>query len=332
MATRFAVFAALCAGLHSAPMAQALEDQTVHQRFSCLQREEVLEPLPEKTLNNRNSGLLRFKLRFESAEKPPKVELLFRSADPDMERIARRYLSGYRVPCLHQGDHPIEVVQEFSFSRWGHEPAVPLTTRASKLRFAGPKTLDAYDSPEVGKALIEFSFVDGSEVPEVRFLFNGAGREAQRYIESYAKQIRLIDSGGQPRPITVQQEFAFVDARSRGTQYRLNKEDYGLLEFLRLVKNLNENLVDLDLDSMQCPFAVRLNLRQPYNANLVREIETLNANRAYLLSWLSRLQLRFKDEAQQKDLFGSDFRISIPCGRLDLTVLNKPAGAASAPP
>lgn len=328
MSIRFAALLALCASLPAASWAQSLEDQTVHQRFACLQREKALEPLPEKTVDNRNNGLLRFKLRFEHAEKAPKIELLFGNADSDMERIARRYLSGYRVPCLHQGDHPIEVVQEFSFSRWGSEPAVALRDQLTRLKFDLPKSVPELKGYELGKALVEYSFVDGQEEPELRYVFSSVGRDAKRVIERYAKQVRLRDSDGQPRPIKVMQPWAFVDPRSRGTRYKLNKEDFGLLEFLRLTKNLNENLVDLDLDSMACPFAVRLNLRQPYEANAVREIDSLDPNRAYLLRWLSKLQLRFKDEEEQKDLFGSDFRISIPCGRLDLTVFRQPAAAS----
>lgn len=328
MSVRFAALVALCASLQTASWAQSLEDRTVHQRFACLQREKDLEPLPEKTVDNRNNGLLRFKLRFESAEKPPKVELMFGDADSDMERVARRYLSGYRVPCLHQGDHPIEVVQEFSFSRWGSEPAVPLADQRSSLQFELPKSVPQLHGYELGKALVEYSFVDGREEPELRYIFGSVGKDAKRVIERYAKQVRLRDSGGQPRPIKVVQPWAFVDPRTRGTRYKLSKDEFGLLEFLRLTKNLNENLVDLDLDSMACPFAVRLNVRQPYEANLVREIESLNPHRAYLLSWLSKLQLRFKDEEQQQDLFGSDLRISIPCGRLDLTGLRQPAKAS----
>lgn len=328
MSIRFAVFIALCASLHTASWAQSLEDQTVHQRFACLQREKALEPLPEKTVDNRNNGLLRFKLRFESAEKPPQVERLHGDADSDMERIARRYLSGYRLPCLHQGDHPIEVVQEFSFSRWGSEPAVPLSDRASRLRFDLPQSAPNYNGYELGKALVEYSFVEGREEPELRFIFSSVGRDAKRVIERYAKQVRLRDSDGQPRPIKMTQPWAFLDPVTRGARYKLRKDEFGLLEFLRLTKNLNENLVDLDLDSMACPFAVRLNLRQPYEANLVREIGSLNPNRAYLLSWLSKLQLRFKNEEQQQDLFGTDFRLSIPCGRLDLTDLRQPAATS----
>ena len=70
---------------------------------------------------------------------------------------------------------------------------------------------------------------------------------------------------------------------------------------------------------MSCPFAVRLNLRQPFESNRVFQLETHNPNRAYLVNWLSQLQLRFSSEAQKKDLYGSDLRIQIPCGRLNLS-------------
>lgn len=325
MSLRSLALAAVLASLPALASANPLEDQTLHQRFACLQRELALGPLPEKTLENRNNGLLRFKLRFESADKPPTVELLFAQADSDMERLAREYLGGYRLPCLHKGDHPIEVVQEFSFSRWGKEPAVPLATKGSNLRFAFPEDAPPLNEYDVGKALVEYVFVEGQDEPRLRFIFSGVGAAAERVIRRYASQVRLLDAGGQPRPITVRQPWVFRDPESQGTQYQLTKEEYKLTEFLRFTKNLQEHLIDLDLDSMQCPFAVRLNLRQPYEANEVHEIESHNPNRAYLLNWLSKLRLRFDSLSQQKDMFGSDYRISIPCGRLDLTALKKPS-------
>ncbi|MBL8303551.1 MAG: hypothetical protein JNM26_12355, partial [Ideonella sp.] len=113
------------------------------------------------------------------------------------------------------------------------------------------------------------------------------------------------------------------------TQYRLNKDRYTLLEFLRLVGNLREHPIDLDLDSMSCPFAVRVRLQQPYETNDVVQIETRDDNRAYLLDWLSKLKPRWANEAQQMDLHGTDMLVQVPCGRLNLLDIARPAAPAA---
>lgn len=331
---RLALAATLLAGALQAPAAaQAIEDRTVHERFACLQRERALEELPPKTVDNQNSGLLRFKLRFTHPDRPPQIERIAGAAEDDMERVALRYLEGYRVPCLHEGDHPIEVVQEFNFSRWGAEPAVPLAGPPSKLRFDLPKEgprFTRFESPGYGPAMAELTFVEGRDEPQVRFIVSSVGRDGEQALARWAKKIRLIDRDGQAGPIVVRQPFKVLDPVTGGGSYRLSKDEFSLLEFLRMVKNLDEHRVDVNLDSMACPFAVRLSLRQPYEANEVRELDSRDPNRAFLLHWLGKLQLRFADLAQQKALFDSEVRIAIPCGRLDLTALKAPAATSGA--
>jgi hypothetical protein len=313
----------LLAGL---AQAQAIEDRTAHQRFACLQRERELEPLAAKTPELHNAGVLRLQLKFVAADKPPRVEVLHSQGDADMERIAKRYVEGYRLPCLHAKDHPVEVVQEFSFHRWGTEAPVHVAGEAKLAKVQTPTSQHLLTSDRVfepGKALVEFSFVEGREEPEVRLIFAGVNRGMQRNLESHVRQYRL--DADVPRPFTARQQFNFVSYDTKGTKYRLSQDEFKLIDFLRMTTNVREHLVDIDLDSMACPFAVRVNLRQPYEPNGVFELETQDPNRAYLLNWLSKLQLRFSSEAQQQDLYGSDMRIQIPCGRLNL--MPKPAAS-----
>jgi hypothetical protein len=292
--------------------AQPIENTTAQERFACLQRERTLEPLADKTPDKQNQGLVRLKLKFVAPDRAPKVDVLQGYGDPDMERIARRYVEGYRLPCLQEQDHPVEVVQEFSFSRWGTEPPVPWE--------ASPPP-QPWDRFEPGQMLVNFTFKAGQEEPEVKFIFNGAGRDMERLVEDHVRSYRLEDPQSTPLPFTGRQVFAFKYEGTSVTRYRLKKDTFGLIEFLGMTKNLRELPIDLDLDSMGCPFALRVRLHQPYERNGVFQIESVNANRAYLMDWLGKLQISFKDEAQQKDLFGRDLRITIPCGRLDLTAL-----------
>lgn len=304
---------------HGGTPAPSLEDTTTLQRFACLHKERELEPLAAKTPSRDNAGFVRVKLRFTAADAPPRIEWLQDRADPDMLRLARRYLEGYRLPCLQTTDEPVEALQEFSFHRWGHEPPVPLRGEPRRLKAvlpAQPFELGTFDTFRPGKALVELSFLPDREEPEVRFVFSGIHTDMERRIAAYVKQYRL-DPEAQ-RPAAARQTFVFTDVYTRGTQYRLRKDSYTLIEFLRLTRNLREQRVDLDLDRMACPFAVRVNLRQPYEANGVFQLETRDDARVPLLDWLARLQMRYADEAQQKDLYGTDVRVEIPCGRLDL--------------
>lgn len=320
-----AATAALAAAACLPAAAQPIENNTAHERFACLQRERELEPLADKTPDKQNMGLVRLKLQFQAPDRAPKIEVLQSQGDPDMERIARRYVEGYRLPCLHKQDHPVEVVQDFSFSRWGTEPPVPWAASAAPSpkvkRPDAPLNVKSWDRFEPGKALVNVTFKAGQDEPEVKFVFSGVGRDMQRLIENHVRSYRLEDPQNTPLPFTGQQVFSFLDGNTGATQYRLNKDTFSLIEFLRRTKNLREHPIDLDLDSMACPFALRVRLQQPYERNGVFPIESVNANRAYLMDWLSKLQVGFKNEAQQKDLYGTDVRVSIPCGRLDLTAL-----------
>ncbi len=319
------VAAAMATALCWPAAAQPIENTTAHERFACLQRERQLEPLADKTPDKRNQGLVRLKLQFVAPDRAPKVEVLQSQGDEDMERIARRYVEGYRLPCLHGHDHPVEVVQDFSFSRWGTEPPVPwaASPRPSPKvkRPDAPPYVKSWDRFEPGKILVNFTFKEGQDEPEVKFVFSGVGRDMQRLVESHVRSYRLEEPQSTPLPFIGRQEFVFHYEGSTTTQFRLRKDTFSLIEFLQMTKNLREHPIDLDLDSMACPFALRVRLQQPYERNGVFPIESVNANRAYLMDWLGKLQLSFKDEAQQKDLFGTDVRITIPCGHLDLTAL-----------
>jgi hypothetical protein len=312
----------LLAGLVQAATAQQFEDTTAHQRFACLQREKALEPLGDKKPGNDNQGLVRLKLRFVAPDRPPKVEVLRSARDDDMNRLARKYVEGYRLPCLEHQDHPVEVVQEFSFSRWGSEPAVPLAqSTESKPRFAvakGAPRLASFAHFVPGKALVELTFQPGQEKPELKFIFNAAGRDAELAIREYMAQHRLLDGPARTQPVTARQTFSFVYEGSRDTRYRLKRDEFSLVEFLKMTANLKAHPVDFDLGTMACPFDVRINLRQPYEPNGVFQIGDADANRAYLLAWLSKLQLNFPKEDMQMDLYGTDVLVRVPCGRLNL--------------
>jgi hypothetical protein len=305
--------------------AQPIENTTAHERFACLQRERALEPLADKTPDKQNKGLVRLKLRFVAPDRAPKVEVLQSYGDPDMERIARRYVEGYRLPCLHGHDHPVEVVQDFSFSRWGTEPPVPWATSSAPSpqvkRPDAPLYVKSWDRFEPGKILVNFTFKAGQDEPEIKFVFSGVGSDMQRLVENHVRSYRLEDPQSTPLPFTGRQQFSFLDGNTGTTKFRLRKDTFSLIEFLQMTKNLREHPIDLDLDRMACPFALRVSLRQPYERNGVFPIESVNANRAYLMDWLGKLQLSFKNEAQQKDLFGTDVKVNIPCGRLDLSAL-----------
>lgn len=315
---------ALALTLGTACLAQGSEDTTAHDRFACLQRERPLEELSAKRPEVSNNGLLRLKLRFERADRPPMVETLLESADDEMVRVARRYVSGFRLPCLVEGDKPIELVQEFSFARWGQETPVLLRDREpQKLRLkAAPMPDVPSHGFEPGKMLVRFTFQPGQDEPEVSTVFSGVNRSMKAAVEDTVRRYRLADD--MPRPASGQRSFVFRYEGSNATQFRLRKDEFSLMEFLRITSNLREHLVDIDLDSLGCPFDVRLSLRQPYEANGVFEIGAHDPNRAYLLDWLSKLKVSFANEAQQMDLYETDVKLRIPCGRLDLTALKKP--------
>jgi phage tail protein X len=86
--------------------------------------------------------------------------------------------------------------------------------------------------------------------------------------------------------------------------------------FLASAKRLPEG-VYFDLDSMGCPFDLRLTYWQPHMSNAIKEIgREMPARRAFI-DWLASIEMRLQG-AEANQVLGTDIKISVPCGTVNL--------------
>lgn len=313
--------------------AQAVMDPRIAERLACLTR-PAKPSFPTRNRYDDRVAALRVKLRFEPGRAKPQLEVLHAVADAELQELAFAYLEGFRLPCLGAGDPVVEAIQDMRLDAqtdpspvaWASDPSERfdcVVTPPTRPDF-NPSFL--FDSIEHVIVVARFEG-DGNAPPEVALKFtSGYGRaeeSALNHVRSYRMPCR---KAGDP-PVQFEQPFVFVPQGYRRTL--LKRTEFSLRELLGFVRDLTEHAAYFDLNSMGCPFQVRLNLLQPRLLNRVTEAPPRNPNRAAFLHWLSTLRLNWPNERQERDLFGVPLTVQIPCGTVDLRP--SPPAAASSP-
>ncbi|NJM42392.1 MAG: hypothetical protein HC853_17465 [Anaerolineae bacterium] len=115
------------------------------------------------------------------------------------------------------------------------------------------------------------------------------------------------------RPIEAVWTFVYLFQGQALTTFK----DVPLPVFVRSVKGIRNQRLQFDINSMGCPFEVKLAYLQPHLPNIVWEIETNNAERQKLLEWMTRQTLELP-ERDQAAVHGDTLIVKVPCGSLDL--------------
>lgn len=90
---------------------------------ACLRGGSPDRPLhyPQAAAQNGDQGTVVVRLTFAEADKAPTVETVFDGGSPILERTVRRYVDGYRLPCLTADTAPLTALQQFAFSFKGEQ-------------------------------------------------------------------------------------------------------------------------------------------------------------------------------------------------------------------
>ncbi|MBB4842892.1 hypothetical protein HNP55_001407 [Paucibacter oligotrophus] len=70
-------------------------------------------------VKQKNYGNLLLRLRFETADGPPQVKVVYDSAPANFRQSVLDYVGKYRMPCLAAGDEPITAEQQFHIDNTG---------------------------------------------------------------------------------------------------------------------------------------------------------------------------------------------------------------------
>jgi hypothetical protein len=325
----FKSLAALCVGLAFglSCQAQAAKDgpdpwaaPELRRHMACLQK-SLADSLDVPAAAASAPQLLRARLVFRAGEAEPSLDWLW-AGDPEAADRLAPQLRAYRLPCLEAGESPAAIVQEFWWTPGTGRleageilptsaPGLPM--RASCYQAPSAKFASSEEPTELSKLLLYFRFTDGEAEPEV-VIAHHVGSSAfvadvRRYVRGYKPCADGKTTTGTWHEQTyVQQPRGVARPRLRPLE---------LSEFLARVRRVSGQQGHFDTRTMNCPFKVALELRQPAQANRATSVGPADPNRTVFLEWMGRQQMNFSAgfEAQ---VFLETLTITVPCQVLDL--------------
>ncbi|MEJ6021413.1 hypothetical protein [Ramlibacter sp. PS4R-6] len=284
---------------------------------------------PEEAYQAKLGATIRLEMEFVDARREPRVRVLPPlGAEPPavFGEAARAFVRHYRNTCMKDGDPPVRVRQEFVFvpndgrkvvwtiaSVLGEGRADSMV--AGCVRHLAPGTLPAFPRSAArdgksGRVVIQAEFKALNEPPVVKVLAAGPRSDFAASATSFAEGYRLTCG---EVPVIAVQRFNF---NLQGNAHYVLK-DTNLQSFVAASRNAADKPVFFDLNSMGCPFEVRMEYWQPFFRNRVGEIGESRPERRALLDWLSGLKLNLKP-SQEADFASEALTIAIPCGKIDL--------------
>jgi len=293
---------------------------------------------PQVLLDRKDGGTVKVELVFAAPDRAPVVRVLDENVNPLLTQSALDHVRHLRVPCMGAGDEPARLVQTYVFSPNDGRTVMATTPRDVNhaqrelrkrcLQRILPGVRPEYpDSArrleEQGKYMVSLRFVSATAQPEVTFLDADRNNHLRWSVETFAKGYRMPCMGAEPVEMTMLFDFQM----DGGARTRLR--DTTLRDFLAGVARATvQTPVFFDLDTMRCPFDVRLTYGRPHGANAVDQLENGDAARQPLLDWLSQMTLKLPPATNRKVL-GETMTITIPCGTVNLQPSSAPPSPSS---
>lgn len=280
---------------------------------------------PDEALQVKDGGVVRVQLVFRGPDQKPEVKIL-RSATRDLfDEAVEKHVRQYRVPCMQPGDGPVTLLQEYAFDPDGRSRVMASATRddadparseqmkCMRHKIANSQPVYPRESvlrDEQGTLLVKLVFTAPDQPPALEWVAATPYQRLRSAVREYALGLRLPCLRDGPVALIMAKKFVIVDGP------RAVLKDGKLMELLGASKDLAKP-VFFDLNTMACPFDLRISYYRPFAANTIEQLDTLNPARAPLLHWLAGMTLDL-NEAQQLELYGSKLIVSVPCGKLKL--------------
>lgn len=317
--------AALASNFEFAPNKQAL---------ACIVKPEGPPAYPSGMAERKVGSLVRVRMTFAAADAAPEVEVFYNSGETAFGESVKRHVRAYRLPCMPANAAPVIAAQEFRFSPtdarqvfWSPERSERGMTEAllaSCLSFGTgkptylPSTRPSWITSRKGQhgtVLADIRF-DGVDLPPtVNILFDGGSAHlANIVLDFVSAQYRFTCGSASDFPVGGTQAFAF---RVVG-EPELRLKDVDLRTFVGALKDIDRKGAVFDFASMSCPFEVELHMYRPHAENGVGQVGAVDPNRREFIEWLKGATLSLKGDAA-RELVGAAMRISVPCGKLDLS-------------
>ncbi|MBL8329446.1 MAG: hypothetical protein JNJ71_11375 [Rubrivivax sp.] len=287
--------------------------------------EDRAPPYPPQAFRARLGGRVAVEMTFTQADRAPRVRVLNTpEAVLVLTQAVEAHLSGFRVPCLPEGQS-VTVNQEFNFVpddgrqvvQWTQAREPEAERRKEELKclvrpsqkMSYPLNARRVNAQGVVPLRGRFHRADGP--PTITLLDSTPHSALVSAAQDYMAQLRLPCLQGEPLDVDFFFMFILEDAPRWAIQ------DMDLSQYLTLVKGIQEAQAYFDFGAMKCPFDLRVEMRQPAADNRVGELDGPVPERAFFIDWLSRQRLDLP-AARQNALMTQRTTLRVPCGVLAL--------------
>lgn len=295
--------------------------------LSCIARKDGKDDklqYPQEALERKDGGTIKVDMTFSAPDHAPRVKLDSHAQSEMLDDAVEDYVKGFRLPCMPPSAEPITLHQTYIFTPNDGRKVVATNTedaadleRAKQMgciRNVADKDkpvypMDARRDEAQGKYYLEMTFSSPDKAPELRWLVTGKYSSLRRSVEDYARDLRMPCQHGDPVHARILFDFKITDGE------RTVLRDMSLRQFVGGAKNLQSAY--FDLNTMGCPFDLRVRYLQPHERNAVAQLETANPARQAFVDWISNIELNFTD-AQLSKIMGDSFTLSVPCGSVNL--------------
>lgn len=301
----------------------------------CLRTVSTTRDEPEYPLDEwkgGKKGRVQVELVFTASDSEPDIKVLQSEGGDSFVDAVREFVDTLRLPCLKEtGGGPVRLRFDYVFQpdsrrvHWARPVDQQDVYRRKMLDCvkhpSGEKApsypTDALRHELQGRVLARLRFTAANQPPTVEVFHRPKARMLAPTIDSWARALRMPCFEGTE---AVEATWVYV--------FRLEDDSYGfkpmdLRSFVSRVRDIRNQRVQFDLNTMGCPFDLKLQYRQPYLPNLVGEVGDSDPSRRPFIEWLQAQQLDLPERSLDS-IFGDSTTLSIPCGKIDLKPKENP--------
>lgn len=297
------------------------------QASQCVVATDPTQPVPVypfEAFRKREAGRVKVELRFTGPDKPPRVRVLEDEGGSAFSESVKDWVKTLRAPCMGQELAVLE--QEYLFKPFEERVNFGPTRDADPARRAEltaclrppPQAVPRYPSLAVqreiqGRVHGKFTFRAPDQPPEVELLHQPGAKIFAEPAAQWAQAYRLpcFEPERDP-PYSVSAVFVY---KFEGSEFGF--KPLTLLDFMRRVKGLREQTLQLDTHGMACPFDVQLTYLMPQGPNVVGVRGEYRPEREPLLQWLRTAELELP-RATLDSVYADVAEMAVPCIKLDL--------------
>ena len=187
----------------------------------------------------------------------------------------------------------------------------------SQCKITGPSGTQPFPSGNrtpAGNVVLRMKFAQADAAPEVEVLYSARHHLLAKTGVSMAQEYRMHCEKPLAGPVYATQT---IRLRTDGAQGAALK-DMAFVPFIQSLDRASLGKVKFDLNTMSCPFDVKVTLIEPFAENTIAEAEARDPNRQEFLAWLRKLVFKYPAETE-RFLVGESTKVTVPCMVLDLT-------------